>query len=419
MIHRHITNALRAALGDTPVALLVGARQSGKSTLCHAIVESGHQARYVTFDDASTLASAHADPGGFVGALDGPVVLDEIQRAPELFRAIKLDVDRRRKPGRYLMTGSANVLLLPKLAESLAGRMEVLTLWPLSQGEIEGCGEQFIHRMFGRAAEPPRTAGEARKDLLARALRGGFPEVVQRPDPDRRQAWFGSYLTTILQRDVRDLANIEGLTALPRLLGSLAARVPAPVNYADLSRISGLPQTTLKRYLVLLETTFIIRLIPAWAKNPSKRLVKTPRLLLTDTGLLGHLAGWTPERLHDDPNVSGPLLENFVAMELVKQSSWSPLRIGVFHFRTHAGQEVDTVLEAGDGRVVGVEVKAAATIGEGDFRGLRALHESAGKRFHRGVVLYTGAQALPFGERLWALPVNALWAAGEAGERRG
>ena len=417
MISRHIEPVLLAALADTPVTLLVGARQSGKSTLCRSLASSAHPARYLTFDDAAVLASARADPAGFVANLDGPVVLDEIQRAPELFPAIKLAVDRRRAAGRFLLTGSANVLVLPRVADSLVGRMEVLTLWPLSQGEIEGRREQFLDDLFARDAPRRRGEGEGRAAILGRALRGGYPEVVQRADRGRRRAWFGSYVTTILQRDVRDLASIEGLTALPRLLALLAVRTSGPLNYADLSRVAAIPQTTLKRYMALLETTFLIRLVPPWSRNPSKRLVKTPRIVLTDTGLLAHLAGWTAERLNEDPGVAGPLLENFVIMELAKQASWSRWRPGVFHFRTHTGQEVDIVLEAEDGRIAGIEVKAASSMGEADFRGLKALREADGKRFHRGVVLYTGHELLPFGPGLWALPISALWHPGRKNAR--
>jgi len=250
------------ALADTPVTLLVGARQTGKSTLCRAIAERDHPARYLTLDDAATLAAAHADPVSFITAIEGPVVLDEVQRAPELFRAIKVQVDRRRTPGQFLLTGSANVLVMPKMSESLAGRMEVLTLWPFSQGEIEQTAEGFLAAVFGsKPLRPPPSAG-SRRQVIARAVRGGYPEILQRIDAARRRAWFGSYLTTILQRDVRDLAHIDGLTQMPRLFELLAARAATLLNYAELSRTVGWPQTTLKRYMALLEATFLIHSIP-------------------------------------------------------------------------------------------------------------------------------------------------------------
>jgi hypothetical protein len=409
MIQRHLEKQLLRALGDTPVTLLVGARQVGKSTLCQAIARRQHPARYVTLDDPTFYAAARSDPSGLVASLEGPVVLDEIQRCPELFGALKVDVDRERRPGRYLLTGSANVLLLPRVSESLAGRMEVLTLWPLSQGEIENRPEGFLDRVFGRTLSAGPASGISRADVFSRVLRGGYPEAVQRKDPARRRAWFRSYLITLLQRDVRELAQIEGLTALPRLLSLLATRAAAPLNYADLARAAGLPATTLKRYLALFETLFLVRPVPAWSTNLSKRLIKTARLVFVDTGLLAQLTGATGDRLQADPSQAGPLLENFVTMEMVKQASWSRHHPQVLHFRTHAGQEVDLVLEADDGRVVGIEVKAAGSVGTGDFRGIQALREAAGKRFHRGIVLYQGRETVPFGKDQWAMPLDALW----------
>ena len=409
LLSRHLTTGLLHALKDSPITLLIGARQVGKSTLCQAIAGHDHPARYVTLDDPTLQAAALSDPPGFLESFDGPVVLDEIQRAPQLFNALKMDVDRKRRPGRYLLTGSANVLLLPNLSESLAGRVEVLTLWPLSQGEIEGREEGFMDRVFGAAplSGPPSHA--PRGETLSRLMRGGYPEAVRRTDPARRQAWFRSYLLTLLQRDVKDLAQIEGLAALPRLLSLLAARTATSVNYADLARVVGLPVSTLKRYLVLFETLFLIRTVPAWSNNLSKRLIKTPRLVFVDTGLLSHLIGATIARLQMEPMHSGPLLENFVTMEMLKQAGWSRQHPEVFYFRTHTGQEVDVVLEAQDGRVVGIEVKAATTVKSGDFRGLQALQETARKKFHRGIVLYQGKETIPFGKDQWAIPIDALW----------
>ena len=411
LFDRYVSPALEAALGDTPVVLVVGPRQAGKTTLCRLVAER-RGARLLSLDDAATLAAARTDPAGFIAAQDGPVVLDEIQKAPALLPAIKLAVDRRREAGRFLLTGSADVLALPRVSESLAGRMEVLTLWPLSQGELGGHREESIDALFAAANLGGGVAGEARADLVARALRGGYPEAVARRDPERRRAWFRSYVTTMLERDVRNLAQIEGLTDLPRLLNILAARSTSLLNVAELSRSVGLPHTTLTRYLALLESAFLVRRVPAWAGNRARRAVKTPRVWIPDTGLLGHLAGLTPARLAEEPTALGPLLENFVASELVKQLGWSRTRAQLLHFRTHGGQEVDLILEADDGRLVGIEVKAAATVGAADMKGLTALREVAGKRFHRGVVLYTGQEVLPFGPDLWVLPVSALWQLG-------
>ena len=412
MFKRNITPAVLAALNDTPVVLLVGARQTGKSTLVQELATSTHPARYLTFDDAAVLAAARSDPSGFLAGLEGAVVLDEVQRAPELLLALKVAVDRNRQPGRFLLTGSANVLLLPRLAETLVGRMEVLTLWPLSQGEIEDHVEGFLDAVFARSLPPLAGRPEEWATLLDRLLRGGYPEVLSRETEERRAAWFGSYVTTLLQRDVRDLSNIEGLTTVPRLLSLLAARATALLNFSELSRSIAMPQSTLKRYLALLEMTFLLQPLPPWSSNRSKRLVKAPKLMLNDTGLLASLLSLSRDRLLTDRSLIGPLLENFVVMELRKQFAWSRVKPQLFHFRTQTGQEVDIVLEDGAGRIVGVEVKAGATVGPQDFKGLHALAEVSDKRFHRGVVFYTGMEPLPFGPRLHALPLQALWRLG-------
>lgn len=408
MIRRNLTAPLLQALSDTPVVLLNGARQVGKSTLAQSLQED-HPAQYLTLDDATVLAAASRDPTGFLAGLDGPVVLDEVQRAPELFLAIKAAVDRDRRPGRYLLTGSADVFLLPRIAESLAGRMEVLTLWPLSQGEIEGVRETFVDSLFAPQFQPPAVPSLDRGEILDRALQGGYPEMLRRSSEARRRAWFGSYTTTILQRDVRDLSSIEDITALPRLLSLLAARSTTLLNYSELSRTSGLPASTLKRYFALLEATFLVRPLPPWSDNLSKRLVKSPKLLLSDTGLVAAALGLNRERLDEEPHLVGPLLESFVLLEIRKQATWSETRPELFHYRTQTGQEVDLLLEDSRGRVVGVEVKAGATVQERDVRALLGLADDLGKRFVRGVFLYTGERAVPFSEKVMALPMASLW----------
>ncbi|MDQ4106007.1 MAG: DUF4143 domain-containing protein [Actinomycetota bacterium] len=322
-------------------------------------------------------------------------------------------MDRDRRPGSFLLTGSANMLLLPRLSESLAGRMEVHTLWPLSQGELEGVREGFVDAAFSGGAPQPFLEAEHPPRLFERVLRGGFPEVVGRESPARRRAWFDSYVTTILQRDVRDLANIERLTEMPRLLSLLAARAASLLSYSDLSRAAAMPQSTLKRYPALLETVFLMQTIPAWSAHLGKRLVKIP-----EVDPLRHRPRGAPtgapagrgrtEALHRAV-LADPLLENFVAMELKKQITWSETRPNLYHFRIQAGREVDLVLEDDAGRLVGVEVKSAATASAGDFRGLRTLADTTGDRFRRGILLYTGRESVPFGEKMHALPVSSLW----------
>ena len=409
MFPRYISSQVKAALEDSPVILLHGARQTGKSTLVQNLASGEYPARYITLDDATVLAAAQSDPAGFLAGFDGPIVLDEVQRAPEIFVAIKVEVDRNRQPGRYLLTGSANVLLIPRLSESLAGRMEILPLWPLSQGEIVEHQEGFVDAVFKQKLPPLKPSPRDETDLTARVLRGGYPEAFSRKSAARRRAWFGSYITTILQRDVRDLANIEGLTTMPRMLSLLAARVGGLVNFSELSRSLAMPQSTLKRHMALLEATFLVQLLPPWSGNIGKRLVKSPKLYINDTGLIASQLGLDETRLRENPTIMGPLVENFVVMELRKQISWSEVLPQMYHFRTGAGQEIDVVLEDASGRLVGIEVKTSASIGPDAFKGLNTLAEKTGKQFRRGIVLYGGTESVAFGENMHALPISALW----------
>lgn len=409
MKRRNLTSQILAALRDTPVVYLQGPRQAGKSTLVQALRDDGHEAAYFTLDDGATLAGAQSDPDGFVAGLPERVILDEVQRVPELLRAIKRSVDVKRKPGRFLLTGSAQALVLPKVSESLAGRMEVLTLWPFSQGEIEGRREGFVDACFAREFTPGRCRDTGWPALAERIAAGGYPEAVARPDARRRQAWFGAYVTTLLERDVRDLANVTGLRDLPRLLRLAASRAMGLLNFADLSRDAAMPQTTLQRYWALFEATFLVRALPPWHANLGLRLVKTPKVLLGDTGLLCHLLGLDAARLQADDLMTGAALECFVAGELTKQIAWSEAQPGLFHYRTHTQQEVDFVLEDARGRLVGIEVKKTASPTSGDLKGLRHLQEQTGKRFLRGLLLYTGSASVAFGPNLHAVPVSAVW----------
>jgi predicted AAA+ superfamily ATPase len=412
MIPRLITDGLLEALEDRPVTLLVGARQTGKSTLALAVAAQQHPSRYLTFDDAPALAAASGDPVGFLAGLQGDVVLDEIQLAPGLFRSLKATVDRDRRPGRFLLTGSAQVLLLPALSESLAGRMEVLTLWPLSQREIAGGSGSFVDAAFGAGPlSSPSWPATDLEDVCSRVGVGGFPEVRTLRGARRRSAWFASYVMTILQRDVRDIANVEVLVTMPTLLSLLAARSSGLLNVSELSRSAGIKLTTLNRYLSLLETVFLIRRLPAWSPNVGKRLVKSPKLHFVDTGLAAHLLGLDERGLMASPRAFGALLETFVVNELEKDLGWAGTQARLFHFRSADRREVDVVIEDRSGRVVGIEVRASATPTQADFDGLRALQRLTGGRFVRGVVLHLGDALLPFGDRLEAAPLSSLWTA--------
>ena len=413
MLRRHIVDRLTDALTDTPVVLINGARQTGKSTLVQSPELAGQGRQYLTFDDPSIMAAAMRDPSGFVAGLETPVTLDEVQHVPELFPVIKAAIDRKRHPGRFLLTGSANVMLLPKISESLAGRMEVLTLWPFSQGEIRAAKETFLDTLFSRkpVGWSGKTNSMSRSDLLDAVLVGGYPVAVARHSAPRRDAWFESYVMTTLQRDIRDLDNIADVTAVPRLLSVVAARAGGLLNFADLSRTVGLPQTTLKRYFALLEATFLVQLRRPWSRNVGKRVIQAPKVYLNDSGLLAHLLGATVDRVKTDANLGGMLLENFAVMELRKQTTWSAIQAEVFYWRTASGQEGDVVLEDRSGKIAAVEIKATATLSGSDVRGLQVLADSAGKNWLRGVVLYAGAEVIPFTGNIHGVPFNRLWMA--------
>lgn len=396
-------------MSDTPVVVINGARQTGKSTLVKQFAESDYPAKYFTLDDMGVLAAAHQDPAGFIDGLPGPVIIDEIQREPALFLPIKAKVDRDRKPGSFLLTGSADVMLLPKISKILAGRMELLTLWPLSQCEIAANKQCFIDTLFSDRILDLKTSDIDRSVLTKSILSGGFPEALSRPSEVRRKAWFHSYITTILQREIKDLSNIEELTVIPRLLSLLASRIASLLNVSELSRSISIAQTTLKRYIALLEATFLLRPLPAWSGNLGKRLVKSPKVMLCDTGLAAYLLGADKQRVEKMPELIGPLLENFAVMELQKQTTWSMTQPKIFHFRSQTGQEVDVILENPAGQIVAIEIKSATTAKAEDFQGLKFLESTIGERLINGIVFYCGSQIIPFGRNLYALPISMMW----------
>lgn len=403
MFPRYLSGQVGAALSDTPVVFLAGPRQAGKSTLARQVVGEGV---YITLDDANVLSAVRADAQGFIESLrpHSVVVLDEVQRVPELLIAIKREVDLERRPGRFLLTGSANVMTLPNVAESLAGRMELLTLWPLAQCEIEGHENGFLDAVFSDA--PPQWNGsEERENLLMRAVRGGYPDAVQRSDQRRRNAWFGSYVNTVVQREIKTISAIDDEAALIRLLRTIASRSGGPRNIQTLAADTGTPNTTIQRYLALLKTTFLVAELPAWYRNVDARLIKAPKLLVTDSGLYANLL-----QLDLKSDRVGLLWESFVGAELLRLISFEGAqRFTLMHFRSQKQHEVDFVLEDAQSTVVGIEVKMSSSVSARDFSGLRALQSVAGAAFHRGIVFYAGDRTLPFGPGMWAVPVTALW----------
>lgn len=397
---------LDEALEDSPVVLLHGPRQSGKSTLVKQVGDERGYA-YFTFDDDAVRTAAELDPAGFVGDLPQHVILDEVQRVPEIFVALKSAVDRDRRPGRFLLTGSANVLFLPHISDSLAGRMEVVRLFPFAQCEIEQNEPRFLDDLFDARIVVQKTErlGEA---LAARVCTGGFPPAVARTAPRRQAAWLRDYATAIIQRDVRDLADISSLDALGRLLELAAGQTAHLVNIAELAAPFHLTRPTIRNYVTLLDRMFMLEELQPWHSNRLKRLIKTPKLHFGDTGLAAALLGLDAEALYADREMYGQLLETFVYQQIRSLAAAHEADHRLFHFRHKDGYEVDVVLQRGN-KLAGIEVKAAATVHDSDFRGLRHLAASVGGRFVAGVILYDGETALPFGDRMFAVPIRFLW----------
>lgn len=381
----------------------------GKSTLVEELLKKDYKADYLSFDDHAALFASSHDPFGFLDKYEKALAIDEVQRNPEIFIAIKRIVDARKKRGQFLLTGSANVLTIPKVSESLAGRMILHTLWPLSQGELNNKKEKFIDWAFNGKKIPQIKKTLKQADLIKIITRGGYPRAVTAKNENDRKEWMRSYIDTILQRDIRNLANIEGLRELPHILSILAERIGNLINLADISRMTKLNQVTLKRYYALLQMVFLIVELPAWFVNRDKRLSKTPKVYLNDSGLACYFKQVTAEILRDDRNHLGPLLENFVVMELKKQITWQSFAPNIYHFRTQAGSEVDVVLEGANKKIVGIEVKSSTKIDQSDLSGLLKLKEIAGNKFTKGIVLYSGDRAFSLGDQFFALPINSLW----------
>jgi uncharacterized protein len=402
---RFLERRVRDALCDTRVVLIIGPRQSGKTTLAGKLAE--RDMPFLTLDDQTTLDSARADPVGFVRGLDRAII-DEIQRAPQLLLAIKRTVDTDKRPGRFLLTGSANLTVLPQVADSLAGRIEIAELLPLSQAEIAKKPSDFLERVLQGKA-PDGGDSIVGTELVERVLSGGYPEALQRATSARRQKWFLDYVRAAIERDARDISRVEYIRQMPRLLRVLATHSGQLINYSSIGTPLGLSHITIQKYTDILAALFLVRTLQPWYTNELKRLVKTPKLHFLDSGLLAALRNHSLTRVHTDRMVYGPLLETFVLAELLKLASWSNERIEFFHFRDRYDNEVDIVIEDAHGNVVGIEVKASATVNPGDFSGLHKLAEACGKRFKVGLVLYDHDTVVPFGRQCYAAPISSLW----------
>jgi predicted AAA+ superfamily ATPase len=398
---------LREALADSPVTLIHGPRQSGKSTLAQAVGGPRGYA-YFTFDDDVARSAATSDPAGFVAELPAHVTLDEVQRVPALFTAIKKAVDRDRRPGRFILTGSTNVLLLPNLADSLAGRMEILRLHPLAQLELSRASPTFLDQLFGPGFKS-RKGRRLGLELAERVVAGGYPAALARSAGARRRRWYLDYVQAIVERDIRDLARIQAFDILPRLTALAASQTARLLNIVELGAPFQLSRPTIRDYVTLLQRVFLLEELPPWHSNRLNRLVKTPKLHIGDTGLAASLLNADAASLHQDRPLLGQLLETFVLQELRRQATAHSAPLAFHHFRDRDGFEVDLVIEQGPRAVAGVEVKASSTVGDADFRGLRRLREASGQAFRAGIVLYDGEVGAGFGDRLFAVPLNWLW----------
>lgn len=406
IFRRYIEKNVADALEDTRVVLVVGPRQAGKTTLMRQFVSDDRP--YLTLDDPATFSRAKTDPVEFIRSLN-KAVIDEIQRAPELMMVIKESVDRDTRPGRFLLTGSANVMALPTVGDSLAGRIEIVTLLPLSQAEITDTPGRMIDRLY--AGEGPMLQGAPiyGDQLLQAVLKGGYPEALRRASASRRVIWLQDYLALVLDRDVRDIANIDQLDKLPMLMRMLGEQAGQLVNIRALSVALGISAPTVQRYITVLERMFLLRQIRPWFSNRLSRLIKSPKLHMVDSGLLATLRDATTANLAADRSRLGPLLESFVVSEVLKSLSWNETRAEISHFRTKEQDEVDLVLEDARGRIIGIEVKAAATLRPNDFSGLRKLQEAAGEKFVQGVLLHDHDRVTPYSEKIRAAPVSLLW----------
>lgn len=407
---RYITPKFEQALKSAPVVFLTGARQVGKSTLVKQLIKSP-DSTYITFDDPNQLLAARNDPSGFLSAFKSykTVVFDEVQRVPELYLPLKLNVDNERRAGRFVLTGSTAAMFLPKLADALVGRMQILNLHTLSMGELIGQQEHFIDWCFSEQELPAllESGPQTKSDLQKQISKGGFPTVATADGAYDCESWFDSYIQTIISRDVRDIVDVDRLLEFPSLLKLLASRTGSLQNMSEISRTTRIPLNSLKRYLAILEAVCLYQPLSPWYSNLGKRMVKAPKSFLTDTGLVCHLLGGNLESI--ESKYWGLVLETFALCELRKQLGWSAIKGEIFHWRTHESEEIDFVIESRNGLIAGIEVKASSTVKASDLKWLRSLKDQLKGKFQRGVVLYQGEAMVPFGEGIFALPISALW----------
>ena len=411
-LHRHIERKILQSLKTFPVVYIAGPRQSGKTTLVRHITKTKHKAHYFTFDDLQTRSAAKNDPMAFLNALEGNVVIDEVQMAPEIFRPLKIIVDKNRETrnkgrGRFLLTGSSNIMTLPKLSDALVGRMALHTLYPFSASEISGTQSHFIEK----ALSANWTFKKFKPLNITKILKdSSYPELFNVNNQKFNHEWCNSYLNTILQRDVRMLMEVDKISSLPDMLHLFGTRTGGLLNEASIARNIDLNHLTVKKYRILLENLFLILSIPPWSHNLGKRLIKAPKIYLADINLLSYLLNIDIISLSkNNPMLFGSVLETFVAIELSKQLSFSGVRTKLYHYRTSSGQEVDFILEGPEKKICAIEVKATSHLTRRDFRHLIKLQADLGQKMQSGLVIYNGNQITVFGDSLYAIPFSSLW----------
>jgi uncharacterized protein len=409
---RRAAELLDRRLNGARAVVVNGPRQSGKTFLLSQLC-SARGGTYMSLDVATNLRIARTDPGGFVTGFDEPLLIDEVQRGGDaLVLAVKVQVDQSQRKGRFVLAGSTRFLSEPRLSESLAGRVRFVDLWPLSQGEIESKPDRFVDRVF----ESPHSIVDSkivpisRHAVFERVVRGGLPEAVLATSEVDRSEFLQSYVRALTAKDVRELADLEHVGHLDRMIRLLAARTSHELNLTDLARELGIAQSTFRRYLPLFETTYVHHTVPAWSGNASSKVVKRPKIHFVDTGAASTLLGVSAQALaRPTATISGHLLESFVVGELARQLTWSETNAHLYHWRHNDGREVDIVMESADGRIVGIEVKAAVDVGFDAVSGLEFLRNQLGDRFVAGFVVHCAPRVIPLGDRLWSVPVNALW----------
>ena len=407
LLPRFLAPVVREALTDTPVVCVVGPRQSGKTTLVQHLAPDR---AFFSLDENNYYQTASLDPSGFVAALPDAVTVDEVQRVPALLPAIKRAVDRSRRPGRFLLTGSANLLLLPTVTESLAGRMEIVQLQPLTEAEKEHKNGRFLMALLQGALKPnirPETT-TAGPTLAERLVAGGYPEPLTR-SPVRARQWHRQYLRGIIERDVREVARVRDARELARMLELLALRSAQLFNASNLANDLGVHRETVEHYVTVLERLFLVRRLPAWHRNTAKRLIRSPKVHLLDSGLAATLADLTVADWLNNRDRMGNLLESFVVQQLSAQAAWTDPDLRFWHYRDKDRVEVDAVITRGR-KTWGIEVKAAASVTSRDGRGLARLADQCGKDFERGILFYEGRDIFPLTDkRMLAVPLSELW----------